>query len=168
MQLQNFFYNSTSLIIHVNNPSEQEIEEFFGPMFFGSCPSSISSILKSNKQGNQQTIIRKSKEHIMNNEKSHRVLRLRQNGRICKLRSPRTSRTTPEKSRGINVLNNTKDIKSLYTFSGNANMQRSLCTILTTLLRRSIGIFSKKAHKSSDTRLQNVFGDSPGTRSVDN
>ncbi|RZB40408.1 ATPase family AAA domain-containing protein 2-like [Asbolus verrucosus] len=43
--LQNFFYNNTSLMLTVENPSEQEVEDFFIPLFFGESLQSLSAVL---------------------------------------------------------------------------------------------------------------------------
>lgn len=163
LQFQNFFYNSTSLIIHVENPNQQEIADFFQPIFFGNSSLSLSSILNTKKQDSkQQSGEKKSKEYLVNSEKHHRILRLRQNGRTYKARSQKNFKLAPDNYRCLSVLNDGLGVQNLYTFSGGADVKRSLCTILTMLLRKSIKVFSKEPCEANDTSLEKMFGDSPG------
>ncbi|KYB27297.1 ATPase family AAA domain-containing protein 2 [Tribolium castaneum] len=179
LMLQNFFYNNTTVVINIENPSDHEVEEFFIPLFFGDSPHSLSTILS----GCKQSCKRKSNETLetLNKGKgpryvtSSKVYKLKPSGKITKSRSnialKKTLRLSPDKdlircpSKHFDELR-AVNTESLCTLCGTTEKKKRLSLILTDLLQRSIRYFSRRRspheHTSSHrsiSLLQN-YGDS--------
>ncbi|KAJ3637239.1 hypothetical protein MTP99_000713 [Tenebrio molitor] len=178
LMLQNFFYNNTSVVMNIDNPTEQEVEDFFVPLFFGDSGNCLNAVLMSHRRNPEkkscETLETASnkKTKVSRGAASVKVYKLKQSGKITKSRSnlaiKKALKISPDEDlsrspskhfdtelRGVNV-------ESLCTLCGSAEKKKRLSLILTELLQRS-GCHSRR--KSPNERSRNLslvqnYGDS--------
>lgn len=92
-QLQNFFYNNTSVVMNIDNPTEQEVEDFFVPLFFGDSDNCLNAVLMSHRRNPEkkscETLETASNKRtkVSRGAASVKVYKLKQSGKITKSRS---------------------------------------------------------------------------------
>jgi hypothetical protein len=166
--------------MNIDNPTEQEVEDFFVPLFFGDSGNCLNAVLMSHRRNPEkkscETLETASnkKTKVSRGAASVKVYKLKQSGKITKSRSnlaiKKALKMSPDEDlsrssskhfdtelRGVNV-------ESLCTLCGSAEKKKRLSLILTELLQRS-GCHSRR--KSPNERSRNLslvqnYGDSGG------
>ncbi|XP_063905374.1 ATPase family AAA domain-containing protein 2-like isoform X2 [Zophobas morio] len=159
LPLMNFFYNNTSLVINIENPTETEVEDFFVPLFFGDSSNSLNSALLAHKRTPAkkacETLDSSSKNTRSSKYATSKVYKLKPSGKITKSRSNLAIKRPLKLAPNKDILSHSSSkrfdtellgcgAESLCTLCGSTEKKKRLSLILTELLQRSIRYISRR------------------------